>query len=106
MFKKQFKRTIEDFVCAKCGTKVKGTGYTNHCPECFTSKHVDEFPGDRAANCGGLMPPVHIAYQQQHWVITQRCERCGLMRNNKVQQEDNMTNLSVIAKRVNQLPNL
>ncbi|MFA6992594.1 MAG: RNHCP domain-containing protein, partial [Candidatus Gracilibacteria bacterium] len=38
---KRFSRTIEDFVCEKCGAKVKGDGYTNHCPKCLWSKHVD-----------------------------------------------------------------
>ncbi|MEK7061411.1 MAG: RNHCP domain-containing protein, partial [Patescibacteria group bacterium] len=43
-----FVKKIEDFVCKVCGTKVKGTGYTNHCPNCLYSLHVDEeVPGDR-----------------------------------------------------------
>jgi DNA-directed RNA polymerase subunit RPC12/RpoP len=102
--RKQFKRTVEDFTCERCGQLVKGNGYTNHCPQCFTSKHVDEFPGDRAATCGGLMPPVHISFEDKHWVITQQCERCGLRRRNKVQAEDNMEKLALVMKQVNELP--
>lgn len=102
--KKQFKRTVENFTCAQCGTKVLGTGYTNHCPQCFTSKHVDEYPGDRAAECGGLMPPVHISFENKQWVITQQCKHCGIQRRNRVQPEDDMAQLAKVMKRVNQLP--
>lgn len=27
--------------------------FWNHCPNCLSSKHVDEMPGDREAKCGG-----------------------------------------------------
>ena len=104
--RKQFKRTVEQFTCERCGCNVQGTGYTNHCPQCFTSKHVDEFPGDRVATCGGLMPPVHISFENKHWVITQRCERCGIERRNKVQAEDNLEALAKLMKQVNELPGL
>lgn len=39
---KNFTRVIEDFICENCGTEVKGNGYTNHCPKCLWSKHVDK----------------------------------------------------------------
>lgn len=55
MTKKNFIHCQEDFVCEVCGTKVKGTSYTNHCPNCLWSKHVDQnVPGDRAELCHGL----------------------------------------------------
>lgn len=47
---KHFTKTVEDFICAHCGTHVRGNGYTNHCPECLWSKHVDNNPGDRDQN--------------------------------------------------------
>lgn len=50
---KKFQRTTENFVCEKCGFIVEGNGYTNHCPNCIWSKHVDIHPGDRASLCGG-----------------------------------------------------
>ena len=49
-----FIRKTEDFICEHCGREVRGNGYTNHCPYCLWSKHVDINPGDRAAGCGGL----------------------------------------------------
>ena len=57
---KRFSRRTEDFTCEHCGTKVKGNGYTNHCPQCLYSKHVDINPGDRLSDCGGLMEPIDI----------------------------------------------
>jgi hypothetical protein len=54
---KKFTRRIEDFLCGNCGATVTGDGYTNHCPACLWSQHVDINPGDRAAACGALMRP-------------------------------------------------
>ena len=51
----RFIRREENFVCEVCGAKVKGTGYTNHCPQYLWSKHVDKLiPGDRAVT--GMIP--------------------------------------------------
>ncbi|HEY4507268.1 MAG TPA: RNHCP domain-containing protein [Candidatus Paceibacterota bacterium] len=77
-----FRRVVEDFVCEKCGAAVSGGGYTNHCPRCLTSKHVDDKgPGDRASKCGGLMPAVAIeAGKGGAAVIVHRCQRCDAVR--------------------------
>lgn len=84
-----FKRTIEDFVCEHCGETVMGNGFTNHCPQCLWSKHVDIDPGDRAAECGGMMKPVEIQKKGKEYVIIQTCQTCGFTRANKAQKEDN-----------------
>ncbi|MEA1909889.1 MAG: RNHCP domain-containing protein, partial [Patescibacteria group bacterium] len=60
MEKKNFIKTTEDFTCEHCGYNVKGTGYTNHCPKCLYSKHVDDVPGDRKNKCNGLMAPIGV----------------------------------------------
>ncbi len=86
---KQFNRKIEDFVCEVCGTEVKGDGYTNHCPECLCSKHVDINPGDRASSCGGIMYPVSLEIKNGAEYILHRCEECGHERKNKVSPNDN-----------------
>ncbi|HEY4515064.1 MAG TPA: RNHCP domain-containing protein, partial [Candidatus Paceibacterota bacterium] len=78
-----FKRVIEDFVCEYCEEHVEGDGYTNHCPKCLWSKHVDNNPGDRAQGCGGLMEPVGVEYKSAGSVITHRCTRCGTLKKNK-----------------------
>ena len=74
---KRFTRVIEDFNCAHCGAVVHGNGYTNHCPKCLWSRHVDNTPGDRAANCHGMMRPVTAVPTRDGFVITHVCDRCG-----------------------------
>ena len=74
---RRFQRRIEDFVCGHCGHAVQGTGYTNHCPRCLWSRHVDVMPGDRQAECGGLMAPVAVAGAADAYRILHRCEACG-----------------------------
>lgn len=84
-----FIKNIEDFVCEKCGTKVEGNGFTNHCPNCLWSKHVDIDPGDRKSNCGGLMEPVGVTKKGRDYIILHRCTKCGLNKPNKAVKEDN-----------------
>lgn len=84
-----FIKNKEDFVCEKCGTNVVGNGYTNHCPNCLWSKHVDVFPGDRSATCGGMMEPVSVNKKGSEYVITHKCEKCGFVKSNKTIKEDN-----------------
>lgn len=85
---RRFQRTREDFECLHCGRAVSGDGYTNHCPECLHSRHVDVNPGDRAADCGGLMAPLAVARKSGELRVLHRCERCGLERWNRVADED------------------
>ena len=89
MLRKNFIRTLEDFVCEHCGLEVKGTGYTNHCSKCLWSKHVDNIPGDRSNNCGGMMEPVGGESKAQEYDIVHRCLRCGITKKNKVADNDN-----------------
>jgi hypothetical protein len=81
---RKFQRKIEDFVCEHCGRAVSGDGYTNHCPDCLYSKHVDVAPGDRAADCGGLMQPVGIEVKGGAYFVQQECVRCGFRRKNRI----------------------
>jgi rubrerythrin len=95
---KKFQRKIEDFVCAKCGAKVKGTGYTDHCPECLWSKHVDINPGDRQADCGGEMKPISIEIKGGRAVFYYKCQKCGLSHRVKAVTEDSMDAIINIIK--------
>ena len=88
MATKKFQRTKEDFTCEKCGFEVVGDGYTNHCPKCLWSKHVDINPGDRAATCQGLMEPVEVELKGGEYVILHRCIECGFEKKNKASKED------------------
>jgi DNA-directed RNA polymerase subunit RPC12/RpoP len=84
----RFSRHTEDFDCGRCGQPVRGNGYTNHCPRCLWSRHVDVQPGDRAATCGELMEPVGAEHAGGRTVLVQRCLRCGRVWRNKVAPDD------------------
>lgn len=99
MMSRTFQRQQEDFVCEHCGAMVHGDGYTNHCPHCLYSKHVDVFPGDRAESCGGLMVTLLYEVQGSRGRLMQRCVRCGIMRNNKVQKEDDFEALLAVQRK-------
>jgi len=84
----RFTRTIEDFVCEHCGAKVVGNGYTDHCPKCLWSKHVDLNPGDRRSRCGGEMKPIRVIRGRTNASIEYRCMKCGLEKKVKAAQQD------------------
>lgn len=54
----------DSFICKICGRLVvsagSGINHRNHCPNCLTSMHLDNKPGDRETNCGGIMEPVAV----------------------------------------------
>ena len=92
-----FIKNIEDFKCEKCGIEVIGNGYTNHCPQCLWSKHVDVFPGDRKAECGGIMEPIAVSFKNKEYVITHKCLKCEKELPNKAVKEDNFDMLVQIS---------
>lgn len=94
-----FKRTIEDFTCEHCGNSVVGGGYTNHCPKCLWSRHVDVHPGDRAAVCGGMMEPVALEGTSPDYSVLHRCVACGFERKNKVSESDDPEMVLRVAQR-------
>lgn len=85
----RFRRKKEDFDCDACGTHVEGSGYTDHCPNCLTGKHVDNNPGDRASQCKGTMAPVRTHYENSGFVISYLCIKCGAKKNMKAARDDN-----------------
>lgn len=96
---KTFQRRKEDFSCEQCGFFMEGSGYTNHCSKCLYSKHVDVFPGDRLESCGGLMEPTAVVKEQGQEKIVHQCVRCGKIRNNKVQEDDDFNVLLEVARK-------
>lgn len=84
-----FIRIKEDFECEYCGNNVVGDGYTNHCPECLWSKHVDIEPGDRASECGGMMRPIVFERHKDGYQVLHRCTKCSLEKKNKLKDNDN-----------------
>jgi len=95
----KFQRNIEDFKCENCGNEVVGNGYTNHCPRCLYSKHVDINPGDRASSCGDLMEPISIEKKNGEERIIHRCKKCGFEKANKIQKDDNFDLIVEISKK-------
>lgn len=95
----KFKRKIENFTCENCGQKVRGDGYTNHCPNCLFSKHVDIYPGDRAETCQGLMRPIGAEESGGAWSVIQKCLKCGKIQKNKVSPADNFDKVIEISRK-------
>lgn len=92
----------EAFTCKFCGQLVvaagAGSSHRNHCPNCLHSLHLDIEPGDREANCGGIMEPVSVwVRRNSEWAIIHRCKRCGTFSSNRVAADDNPVKLMSIA---------
>lgn len=86
-----FTKLNETFVCGNCGHTVPLATSTcrDHCPRCLFSVHVDNNPGDRAAECGAKLRPV--AYSQKKGkgiMIHYRCEACGMEKRNMFLEHD------------------
>ncbi len=85
---RDFIKRKEDFKCLFCGRLVVGTGYTNHCPDCLYSCHVDRKPGDRSLDCKGAMRPIKIEYLSGRFVVTHKCLKCGAVVSNRTASDD------------------
>lgn len=90
------------FSCKNCGYPVTpegaGSGHRNHCPNCLYSLHLDELPGDRASDCGGLMEPITVWVRKNgEWAILHRCKRCGKIVSNRIAADDSPVKLMSIA---------
>lgn len=85
---KKFSKCVENFICEKCGEYVKGDGYTNHCPHCLWSKHVDVNPGDRKSHCREMMEPIRTEYTKGEFIIVHRCTKCGIEKRIKAAEND------------------
>ena len=92
-----FIRKTENFTCGICGLTVVGDGYTNHCPDCLWSKHVDVFPGDRKSECLGMMEPTGVTKKGKDYSILHKCIKCGFEKPNKAVKDDNFDMLVQIS---------
>ncbi|MDR0946672.1 MAG: RNHCP domain-containing protein [Ruminococcus sp.] len=90
MENKRFKMIDEGFVCTVCGRTVEKLGTTarDHCPFCLCSLHLDENPGDRAADCGGILRPVGIKTSKKGIQIEYICEKCKTPKRNIMAADD------------------
>ena len=90
------------FTCRNCGWPIvsngAGSNHRNHCPNCLCSLHVDETPGDRASNCGGIMEPIGVWVRSDgEWAIVHRCKHCGKLSSNRIAADDNPMKLMALA---------
>ncbi len=96
----RFTKINEAFVCANCGFEVPPSGGTcrDHCPRCLYSLHVDQNPGDRAADCGGMLKPMgYEARPKKGYMILYVCEKCGMKRTTRFLETDKILPDSVEA---------
>lgn len=103
-----------EFVCSHCKkwglspskpgdcplTATIGTKNRNHCPKCLYSLHLDkEISGDRAAECGGEMEPIGLAFKKEgvdkygekrqgEIMLIHRCQKCGKISINRIAADD------------------
>ena len=94
---KRFTKRVENFTCAHCGADVLGNGYTNHCPKCLWSRHVDNTPGDRQSTCGGMMRPIYVAPDKNGYTITHKCEKCGKVIKQHASPDDDIDTIIAIS---------
>lgn len=92
------------FLCTHCDRAIPGTApgtvHRNHCPHCLWSLHVDLTAGDRRSACRGPMEPIAIGIRPDgEWSILHRCQRCGLIRTNRIAGDDNEVLLVSMALR-------
>ena len=67
-----------------------GTAHRYHCPNCLWSRHLDDSPGDRAADCRSLMEPIAIAVRGDgEWVIVHQCGGCDELHLDRTAGDDN-----------------
>jgi hypothetical protein len=99
----------QSFRCSHCRldvpTSAPGTAHRNHCPFCLWSRHVDDEPGDRAADCGSSMEPIAITVRKDgEWVLIHRCTGCGVLHSNRTAGDDSPLLLVRLAVRPLALP--
>lgn len=94
----RFSRRVESFVCIACGRPVEGDGFTDHCPACLVSLHVDVNPGDRLAACGGVMLPTTVEFGVKEHRLRYSCQACGYSRSVRAAKDDSLDALLGVAR--------
>lgn len=101
MNEKRFTMIDENFTCSVCGKTVEKLNYTarDHCNHCLCSLHLDNFPGDRSANCGGVLRPIDIEKGSKDKLkIVYKCDKCGTIKKNVMANDDNFDKVLEIMK--------
>jgi len=92
----------DSFTCKVCGrlnvSHGAGSEHRNHCYNCLSSLHLDNEPGDREADCGGVMEAIGVWVRKGgEWAIIHRCARCGHLSSNRSAADDNPLKLMSVA---------
>ena len=93
---KTFEKNDNEFICRVCGKLVPILKYTSrdHCNKCLCSIHIDINPGDRANTCLGTLVPTEVNQNNKKgYVITYKCDKCGMLHNNKTAEDDSFATL-------------
>ena len=103
---KIFEKNDNQFTCSVCGKVVPELKYSSrdHCTNCLCSLHVDVNPGDRQNTCRGTLMPIDILQSNKKgYIITYKCNKCGMQHNNKAASDDSF---STILKLMNKTYNV
>ncbi len=111
-FDKNYYKThpcTDTFTCKVCGRLVvpcgAGSDHRNHCPNCLSSQHLDDEPGDRSAECGGVMEAIAVWVRKNgEWAVIHRCKICGALSSNRIAADDNPMKLISLAMKPIALP--
>ncbi len=98
---RKFAKNDSDFVCVNCGAYVPKLSYSsrNHCNQCLHSLHLDINPGDRLANCKGILVPIEIEINSKKGnIIISKCDKCGYISRNKAAKDDNFEAILKVMK--------
>ena len=65
---------------------------------CIRDRHLDNVPGDRESDCGGVMEPIAVWVRKNgEWAIIHRCRVCGALSSNRIAADDNPMKLMSLA---------
>ena len=106
-YDKRYYRThpcTDAFICKVCGWPVvsagAGSSHRHHCPNCLSSIHLDNEPGDRRSECHGRMDPIGVWVRKNgEWAVIHRCRCCGKICSNRTAADDNPMKLMALAMR-------
>ena len=70
--------------------RITGKGRCNVTNNCDIKDFLDNIPGDRSADCGGIMEPISIYVRPDgEWALIHRCKKCGELKINRIAADDN-----------------
>ena len=66
---------------------------------------MDNQPGDRSSPCQGKMEPISVWVKDaSEWALVHRCNRCGVLKSNRIAGDDNEFVLMSLASKPIAMP--